>query len=178
MSHCKFLGSYSVTELAAQLNAHPELWDEHPMRTGWKDGPFTETSDIWLRFGDDPETWGGPHFPAFYPAWYLLPALHPIVFNIMSRMHATSLGGVLIARIPPRKSIPPHTDAGAWHAEFYPHKAYVVIRSNPQCVNRYEDEEYNLPEGEAWLFNNLVTHSVENRGDTERVAAIVCMRTE
>jgi hypothetical protein len=46
MSHCKFLGSYSVTELAAQLNAHPELWDEHPMRTGWKDGPFTETSDL------------------------------------------------------------------------------------------------------------------------------------
>lgn len=178
MSHCKFLASYDVTKLAEQLDRHPELWDQNTMRTAWEDGPFTETSDIWLRFGDDPAEFAGPHFPVFYPAWDLLPALHSIVFDMMSRIQATSLGGVMMARVPPGKRVPPHTDAGGWHAEFYPHKAYVIVRSNDQCINRYEDEEYVLPAGEAWLFNNLVTHSVENRGEVERVAAIVCMRTE
>jgi hypothetical protein len=32
--------------------------------------------------------------------------------------------------------------------------------------------------GEAWTFDNLRTHSVENNGDTERVTLIVCARTE
>ena len=178
MAHCEYLASYDVTDLAAQLDAQPELWDQNPMRTSWEDGPFTQTSDIWVRFGNDPGTWAGPHEPVNYPAWDLLPALQPIVADLVARVGAKKLGGILLARIPPGASIPPHTDAGAWHAEHYPVKAYVVIRSNPQCVNRYEDEEYILPAGEAWLFNNLVTHSVENRGDTDRLAAIVCMRTE
>jgi len=178
MSHAILLGRYDVTDLAAQLASHPELWDQNTMRTGWKEGPFTETSDIWVRYGDDPEEFAGEHFPVFYPAWGLLPALHPIVFHMMSLVRATTLGGIMIARIPAGAKIPPHTDAGGWHAEFYPLKAYVVIQSNPLCVNRYEDEKYVFPTGEAWLFNNLVTHSVENRGETDRIAAIVCMRNE
>lgn len=177
MSHCNYLTSYDIMELSEQLNAHPELWDQVTIRTTWEEGPFTETSDIWLRFGDDTETWGGPHFPVFYPAWDLLPALHPIVFDLMARIKATNLGGIWITRIPPGNSVKPHSDAGVWHAEFYPHKAYVII-SGSNCTNRYEDEEYNLLPGESWIFNNLVTHSVENHGDTERIAAIVCMRTE
>ena len=178
MSHAVCLGRFDVADLAAQVDAHPELWDQHPMRTEWKEGPFTETSDIWLRFAGDPEEFAGPHFPVFYPAWGLMPALHPIVFHLMAGLRATTLGGVMVTRIPAGAKIPSHTDAGSWHAEFYPLKAYVVIRSNPQVVNRYEDEEYHMAAGEAWLFNNLVTHSVENHGDTDRIAAIVCMRNE
>ena len=178
MSHAICLGRFNVTDLAAQVDAHPELWDQNTLRTGWKEGPFTETSDIWVRYGDDPETMAGEHFPVFYPAWYALPALQPIVFHLMAGLRATTLGGVMITRIPPGGKIPSHTDKGGWHAEFYPLKVYVVIRSNPQVVNRYEDETYHLAAGEAWLFNNLVTHSVENHGDTDRIAAIVCMRNE
>ena len=176
--HCQFLARYDVTDLASQLDAHPELWDQHNMRTTYEDTPFADTSDIWVRFGDDPATWSGPHFPVFYPSWNALPALHPIVFDLMSRVKACHLGGILLARIPPGATIPPHSDAGGWHPEFYTTKAYVVIRSNPHVINRYEDEEYVLPEGEAWTFNNLITHSVENHGQTDRLAAIVCMRTE
>jgi hypothetical protein len=178
MSHAVRLWRYDVTDLAAQVHAHPELWDQNPMRTEWKEGPFTETSDIWLRFAGDPEEFSGEHFPVFYPGWWLMPALHPIVFHMMSLVRATTLGGVMLTRIPAGAKIPTHTDKGSWHAEFYPLKAYVIIQSNPQCVNRYEDEEYVFPTGDAWLFNNLVEHSVYNCGETDRIAAIVCMRNE
>lgn len=174
MKHCRYITTYNVRELADQVDRHPELWDEHTLRTEWKDGPFTDTSDIWVRFGRGATS--QPHFSEFYRGWDLLPALHPIVFDLMHRVQATMLGGILLARIPPGKSIPWHTDKGSWHAEFYTLKAYVIISSNPQCINRYEDEEVIFKAGEAWLFNNLVQHSVENRGDTERVAAIICMR--
>jgi hypothetical protein len=31
--------------------------------------------------------------------------------------------------------------------------------------------------GEIWEFNNLVTHAVYNRGDTERINLIVTLRS-
>ena len=35
-----------------------------------------------------------------------------------------------------------------------------------------------MSSGECWTFNNLLTHSVENRGDVDRICLIVSMRVE
>ena len=72
----------------------------------------------------------------------------------------------------------PHDDRGSWHAEWLNTKVYLPIQSNPGCLNICEDDRVSMQEGEAWTFDNLKTHSVENNGDTARVTAILCMRTE
>ena len=181
MIHFQKIGGYNTYDLEMQLDAHPELWNSHPERTTHH--VFQGTSDIWVRYRDpselkEPKDYSEPHFPVWYPAWRVLTALRPIVFNLMARVEATHLGGILITKIPPHGEIKPHHDRGGWHAEFYQRKVYVPIKTNLDVTNYCEDEAVIMCRGSAWWFNNLVTHSVVNRGDTERVTLIVCMRTE
>lgn len=180
MRYFQKIARYNVENLAEQLDAQPELWDQHSARV--KHDTFAGTSDIWVRWRPfeeltDPSKYLEPHFPVFYPAWYRLPALELIVFDLMAREKATHLGGILITRIPAGGLIKPHRDSG-WHPEFYRRKVYVPIQTNDRVVNHCEDERVTMRRGEAWFFNNLVTHMVENNGDTERRTLIVCMRQE
>lgn len=178
MKHCqKIAEGISVSRVMGQLNAHPELWDQQPLRTTFKGTPFGGTSDIWCRFGRDPETWSKPHFAEFWPAWDVLTGLHRIVFDTMRMVRATSLGGILITSVPPGGKVDRHTDAGHWHPTFYDCKVYAILQANERCVNTFEDESVVMRTGDAWLFDNLVMHGVENHGDTDRIAAVICMRT-
>lgn len=176
----KICEGIDVEPLRQQIAAQPELWNQHPERLG---GPFSGTGDIWCRFRPaseltSPERFGEPHFAEFYPAWHALPGLRPIVFDLMARTQAVYMGGILITRIPAGGSIKPHHDRGSWHAEFMNTKVYVGIQTNPQCVNYCEDESTVINAGDAVIFNNLLTHSVENSGDTDRWTLICCFRVE
>lgn len=172
----------NVGPALAQLNAHPELWNEHPNRTA-ENSPHYGIPDIWLRYRPleeltSPERFREPHFATFYPAWYALPALTPIVFGLMAKVRATYLGGILITKIPPGCRVKPHDDRGSWHAEAMNCKVYVPLQANERCVNYCENDSAVMRAGEAWTFNNLLHHSVENNGDTDRITLIVCMAVQ
>jgi hypothetical protein len=165
-----------------ELNSNNDLWNKHNIRTTFPGTPFAETADIWLRYGDDPATMAGPHFPVWYPGWERLPALHDVLRQIMGLFEPYHVGGILLTRMPRGSRILPHSDAGFWHPEFYSTKVYAILKANDKCVNHFTDSEGSenavMKTGEIWWFNNLVTHSVENNGDSSRVAMIVCMRCE
>ena len=170
-------GSWATSQLAA----HPELWNQHPERTSIPGSPHAASSDIWLRFRDptelhEPADYGAPHFAVWYPAWHLLPGLHPIVFDVARAVEATYIGGCLITRIPAGAAILPHVDRG-WHPESLPAKAYIILKANDGCVNWCEDEAVVMKTGTAWRFRNDLVHSVQNNGDSERIAVILTMRT-
>lgn len=165
-----------------QIEAYPELWDQHGARTG-EGSPHHGVSDIWVRWRslkelDAPQRYAEPHFAVFYPAWALLPALKPIVFGVAKIIEPVYLGGILITKIPPGGKVLPHDDRGGWHAHFMNKKVYIPLKSNPRCINRCEDEEISMRAGECYGFNNLLTHSVENDGDEERITLIICFRVE
>ena len=182
MNFARIASGIDVTQALAELDARPELWGQNRGRLDVPGSPHAASEDIWLRFRPreeltSPAAYGEPHFAAFWPAWYQMPALRPIVFGIMARVQAVYLGGILLTRIPAGASILPHVDRG-WHPEWNNIKCYVILRANARCVNRCGDESVVMAPGEAWLFRNDITHSVENHGDTERIALIVTMRVE
>jgi len=169
-----------IRPLRDQLERSPELWNANPQR---RSGVHAEMTDIWVRYrplGElmEPKNYREPHWGEFYPAWYALPALKPIVFDLMRLVEATHLGAILITRIPPGGQILPHDDRGSWHAEFHNCKIYLPIVNNPDCWNQCEHDRVHMRPGEAWTFDNLRVHSVHNDGDTERVTLILCCRTE
>jgi hypothetical protein len=187
MKHfAKIATGIDVGPLLQQLDSQPELWDQHPVRTEAAMA-FSGTSDIWVRYNDYDNLNGrqlgqlgdfnGPHFPVWYPAYYRLPALRPILFYLQSLVGSVHLGGVLITRIPAGHQVKPHVDAG-WHAEWHNVKVYLPLRSNPLCVNTCGDEAVTMAVGEAWTFDNLTVHSVVNGGPFERLTLISCMRVE
>lgn len=167
----------------AQIDRHPELWDVHKERRLGEGSPHAQMRDIWVRFRPyieltEPRRYAEPHFAEFYPAWHVLTELRPIVWRLIERLHPVSVGAILVTRIPPGCEVLPHHDRGTWHAEFYETKVYVPLRSNDECINECGGERQIMRAGEAWFFNNLIEHSVVNRGDTERVTLIICFRCE
>lgn len=175
-------GGLDVAPMLAELEAHPLLWDQHKERRTAPKSPHREMVDIHLRARDradlhDPDAFRKPHWPVFYPAWRALPSIHPVVWALMGMTKAVQLGNVLITRIPPGGSIHPHVDPG-WAVNWFTSKFYIVLQSNPCCINRCLDESVVMRPGEIWSFENRVTHSVENMGETDRISLIVTMRVE
>jgi hypothetical protein len=166
-----------------ELARNPRLWGRRKFRKEMV--VHAGMDDIWLRYNDekpfkesgDYSKFNDEHESVFYPEWFTLPSVRPIVYNLMARVQATRLGGILITRIPPGGRIEPHVDGG-WHATYYNTKLYVVLQSNPQCVNRAGDERVAMAPGEVWYFDNAIEHDVVNDGPCERITLIVCMRCE
>lgn len=172
-----------VAPLLAQIDGHPELWDRHRERTVMPDSPHREVSDIWLRYRPQreltsPQTHGEPHFSEWYPEAGVLSMIRPMAHRLMTLDSVVHLGGILVTRIMPGCQVYPHHDRGTWHAEYHNFKVYVCLRGNEGCVNRFEDDEFVMRPGDAWMFNNQVIHACENRGDTERLSAIFAMRID
>jgi hypothetical protein len=168
--------------MLADLAANPALWNEYRERSEAEGTPHVGIDDIYLRYRprDEltrPEAWLEPHTPAFYPAWWLLPSMHNVVWSLMATCKAVQLGAVLITRIPPGGRVLPHIDHG-WSPNFYNRKVYCVLTTNARCVNLCLDEEVCMRTGELWTFKNTVEHSIENNGASDRVSLIVTMRCE
>jgi hypothetical protein len=186
MRHFTQVGAgIDVAPILAELDAHPELWRSYDARQTAEDSPHTEADDIWARGPAeelqraDATTVMRPFQPVWWPAWWLLPSLHPHIFGLAHHIRATDIGSILITRMPPGSKIGWHTDPG-WHAETYNPKLYLPLRANEQCVNAVSAdgarEALVMKPGEVWSFDNLKRHAVVNGGATERIVVIACMR--
>ena len=179
----KIADGINVEPVLQEVLAQPDLWNEYAERNHDPNSPHFGVPDIWVRYrkreelvtGDD---FRAPHFAEFYPAWHRLRSLQPIVYGLVARVKAVYLGGILITKIPPGGQVKPHHDRGSWHAEEMNMKVYVPLQSNDGCINHCEDESVTMRPGDVWTFDNLKIHSVENRGETDRITAIICMRCE
>lgn len=173
-----------VSEVVAQIDAHPELWDQFNVRKTAPGTPHSQMSDIWVRYNDikpyresgDFSGFNDEHDPIWYPAWEKLPALKEIVFPLMSEVEGVRLGGVLITKIPSGCEIKPHVDRG-WHVEYYD-KFYVSLRSEPGANFYCGSEVLNPKVGEIWRFDNRECHWVVNDSPGDRMTLIVCIRTD
>lgn len=192
MKYLKTLGHGMVVgPILDELDAHPELWNQHTMRTGYGDSPH-HVDDIWIRYRDLAEFRHSreglnsflsiedfvrtEHESVWYSSIDVLPALKSLIFLVMRAFECERLGGVLITRIPPGGDVKPHTDSG-WHATYY-EKVAVQLRSAPGQAFWYEDGEFECESGTIYTFDNSQPHAVYNRSDQERVTCIICVRRD
>lgn len=178
----KLAADIPVAGVLAELDTRDDLWSANPQRL-IDQGPHRETDDIWVRYRNlaeltGPDSFREPHLSIWYPAWHALPSLRSITFALSALVGSVHMGGILITRIPPGATVYPHDDRGTWHSEYHNAKVWIPLRANDRCFNHCEDETVVMEPGSAYSFNNLTTHSVENRGDTERIALICCFRSE
>jgi len=179
LSRFRLIGQgVDVSAINDQLDAQPDLWGQNPARTNDPNSPHHGIPDIWARWRapDEPAD-DAPHFACFWPAWRALPALHSVVHNLSRVVGSVHLGGILVTSTPGGGQVRPHVDSG-WHARFYNCKLYLVLRSNPLCLNWCDGEAENFRGGDVWTYPNDVLHSVENQGTTPHTNVIICCRIE
>jgi hypothetical protein len=173
-----------VAPLVRALERHPELWDADTLRKTGRGSPHGGMSDIWVRYNDkrpfeasgDFSAFNHAHDSTWYPAYYALPQLKPLIFDLMRQVEGERLGGVLITRIPSGCGIAAHVDRG-WHVDYYD-KYYLSLKSEPGANFHCGDEYINPRVGDIWRFDNRVEHWVENKSASERMTLIICIRSD
>jgi hypothetical protein len=127
--------------------------------------------DIWLRYRDwdeiveRPQSGLEPHESRWYAP------------ESGRLKQCSAFADDFVWRVADRGWAYPHIDTG-WHCEHYNLKVYVALASNPECCNWFEDQAFVMEPGEAWRFDNTVTHSMKNLGETDRISLIISMRVE
>ena len=133
----------NVIPLMIALLRMPQLFGKYDDRCVGN-SPHRESSDIWVRYNtreaveidekplgaDHPAN--GPHRSKWYPAYYQLPQLRPIIFNLMSLVDGEELGVVLLVKLEAGKKIYPHCDGG-WAASCY-EKYFIPTDCAGECV--------------------------------------------
>lgn len=172
---------FDVVPIMLELHRSPGLWDENTHRQCYPNTPHAATSSVWVRYRPAAEikelsSFSEEHRNVFWPAWYALPSLRPLVFNLMARVSAVELGSILITRLLPGGEVLPHSDRGGWAPEFYNTKCHVTLAG--ASISTCGEEVVTMAQGDVFTFDNLLMHSVKNDGDCDRVVCIVSMRCE
>lgn len=180
MRFVQIASGVDTTPVMLELARNADLWDKNPERRLYPGSPHAEMVDITVRYMPPEdvtmETRRTEHRNVFWPAWYALPSLRPLVFGLMHRVSAVELGSILITKLAPQGMILPHSDLGNWAPEYYNCKAHLTLAGKAwvEC----DEEGCSFQEGTAWTFDNLLTHSIENDGNCDRIVCIVSMRAE
>lgn len=156
------------------LMQHPELWNEHDLRTRDPESPHHGLDDIWCRYAE-PGANPGPDSMRWYPSAEIL-GVRPMCLDLMRHVGGVELGGVLITRIPPGKECKPHVDPG-WHADRYS-KFGVQIASAPDQRFCFDSVSLETKPGDLFTFDNSFRHWVKNPTTYERITMIVAIRVE
>jgi hypothetical protein len=183
-THLCVTKSLDVLPLQKELLANLDEFDKYDYRRTFPNSPHAQMNDIWARYNDvipfeakgSLEGFEAEHDSIWYPVIDKIPSVKNVVFDLMRIVDGERLGGVLITKLPPGGHIARHTDAG-WHAQYYD-KFYVPILNSEGSTFGFDDGIINPDLGDAWWFDNSNPHWVDNKSDTDRIAMIVCIRTE
>jgi hypothetical protein len=172
--------TYDTEDIKNYLVGDHGFWDEHNKRRTFQGSPHSEMTDIWVRFGDvshgDYSKLSCEHDSVWYPCADIIPDAKNIAFDLMRAVDGERLGGVLITKLPPGGKIAPHIDSG-WHAEYYD-KFYIALSNSPGSSFCFENGIIDAVDGECFWFRNDVLHWVENNSCVDRLAMIVCIKTD
>lgn len=175
--------AFDVSEAQEQLAAHPELWNEIPLRTEAEWSPHRESDDIWVRYNPKDQIMdskgnasfdgiAGPHEPNWYACAEKIPAIKDICEKVRDKA-GRKLMGVYVTRVPPGKQIYPHVDWG-WHAE-NTDKFCVQIKGDQKQSFCFEGEELRANDGDLYWFFNQKSHWVLNESERERITLIIAI---
>ena len=167
-SPIRYCGELDVAPLAAAIAAQgEEAWNEHEHRQ--KDYEVhRQTQSIVLLFAELSQ-W--PVIEVLrQPGWDRLAAVAvPIMDTIIARWYPP--GGriirAMVARLPPGGRIDPHHDM---HPSFgCGHRIHAPIATNERVRFTIDGRPHHLQVGKVYEVNNKKTHSVINKGTTDRI---------
>jgi hypothetical protein len=98
----------------------------------------------------------------------------PIAEALTARFYpGCSVSGVGFFVMEPGQVHPAHCDE---QPPYWVTRVHVPITTNPGVIFTMDDGEHRMEVGKAYRMNTLVTHAVENGGDTSRIHLVFDVR--
>ena len=193
-SFAKIASGFNVLPLQIALKRQPKLFGAIDLRrtnylqknaNEFDESPHVGMKDIWIRYNDITEyingckplsTLNDEHNPIWYPAYYMLPQIRPLIFDLMRLVEGEQLGGIFITKLSPGERIEKHIDTG-WHASYYD-KYYIPIQNAKGSTFNFESGIISPIEGDVYWFDNSTPHWVENNSTEDRISLIITIRSD
>jgi hypothetical protein len=165
------LGRVDIAALKSAIMAiDEEQWNRENASKPNRFEALDATRHIAFRFVDNFKDWRGHHGCPLWEEWRSL--LEPVLAQATADYGYTNgeYPRIMLARMPVGGVIQPHRDANP--AARWPHKIHIPIQTNDQVFFYVDGQKYQMAEGEAVEVNNMGVHSVENRGNVDRIHLI------
>ena len=170
-SDVRRLGRVDISRLRDAVLALPDsLWDAENAGKPNRFDALDATRHILFRFPARLSDWRTGEDRPLWSEWRHL--LEPVL-TAATAAYGYARGGfprIMLANMAPGGIIHPHRDTNA--SAKWPHKIHVPLLTNDQVAFSIDGTTYHFPEGEAVEVNNMATHAVANRGDTNRIHLI------
>lgn len=175
------------SEVIAELEAQPELWQVNTFRQDFEESPFKTCESIVCRMSYDAQPDDDyreivnqnaiQSLQAFdTPEYHRLPAVYGQVMALMAAIRGEQLGRVLVAKMLPDGHIDPHPDGdGTGYFAYY--RRFHLVISGKGCRFRAGEEYVYMMPGEIWWFDNSKVHEVWNESDADRIHIIADIKT-
>lgn len=165
------LGKVDISELKKWVNKLSEAVWINETKTRENDFDcFHNTQHIIFRFPDDLRDRTIVHSNPIWKIWK--PILTPILNQAVTTYgyRKGTIKAVMLAKLKAGNKIDSHTDGSLKY--YFLHKIHIPIQTNDKVDFYIKTNSYHLKEGIAYEVNNIVKHSVENRGKTDRIHLI------
>lgn len=179
--------NFNVMPLQIALRRQPGLFGKYKERCVGE-SPHRESDDIWVRYNnyenvikvDAPlnseHPANAPHRSVWYPVYYQLPQLRPLIFDLMNLVEGEDLGTVLLVKLEPGKQVYPHSDSG-WSAGYY-EKYFIPIQTSTKATFNFPDGVIAPELGHVYWFDNSILHSYTNNTPDDVIMLIVTIRSD
>jgi hypothetical protein len=179
--------NFNVMPLQIALRRQPGLFGKYKERC-LGESPHRESDDIWVRYNnyenvikvDAPlnseHPANAPHRSVWYPVYYQLPQLRPLIFDLMTLVEGEDLGTVLLVKLEPGKQVYPHSDLG-WSAGYY-EKYFIPIQTSAKATFNFPDGVIAPELGHVYWFDNSILHSYTNNTPDDVIMLIVTIRSD
>jgi len=165
------LGNIDISELKKLVNSLSEqVWEKETASRENDFACFHNTQHIIFRFPNSFTQRAEVHSNPIWWVWqpYLLPILEKAVEPYGYKNG--KFKAVMLAKLKAGHSIDQHTDGLREH--YYLHKIHIPIQTSESVEFNIKKDTFYLKEGIAYEVNNIVSHSVINKGEQDRIHLI------
>jgi hypothetical protein len=177
MKNFQHITTFETEPLLVALRESHDLWNQFPIRTTHPNSPHTQVDDILIRFNEltsDPRDAIDDKECYWFPAASQLPVAN-YIYTLLATVFGDQIGRCVITKMAPGTKITKHEDHGS-PANYY-QRFHIAIQQEPGAVFHCQDESYTPKQGDVFIFNNSLEHSVENNSTVDRITMIVDIRT-
>ncbi len=185
----KLAENINVMPLLNALDRKPELWEADTFLRKFPQGPFGDTSTVFLRFQSHVEVKTAEELELYKQnrlaghdlhecPWRKeimeLPEARGHILGLAASLGATRIGRCMINRLKAGGKVFPHKDSPE-HASYWS-RYHLVLQSEVGNVFRCENETVHMRPGELWWFENANEHEVLNNSNDDRIHLVMDMR--